>query len=535
MTGKSGRFAIFMSLILVMGIVTVPASVSGEQDDSMLTIYLSGSNEERGLRYGAAAADEIEDNLGKFWDGIASRGYSKNELLIKALENEGTQPAEMLEELRGMARGAGVDYNELLAMNMYGTLTGGVGGCTQFVAVGDSTVDGKVIASKNRDESGVNVLIIVEPTDERHGIIAVTEAGYWGISFGLNELGVCDGNNWMPIPNDAFYEGGLTELNMNRIVLERCGSVDEAIALVDELPKYGGSTLMVADSIEGAFVETVPSDGSSYWLNPSIPDMVAKKIVNGIDCHTNHYQYEPFYSMVIEDAFGYVWTPSVARYDNGVRLMEEAGYVVTPEQIISFCRDLENFGLSHPNEIKDAHPEIPWHSWSDGWPGFSICNIRTVSSGVFVLDDEHPDLLSTMWTSIYNPCWSPYTPLHNAMIREPELFKEELLPFRDGTAWLASMKLRAALENDWGVLVPIFEEWEQSIRESLDENVSHALILINNGQIDEAAWYLTQRDCGYALLALDLMVDLGAWISGNYAENNQGNGLRAAEIGTKVA
>lgn len=527
------------ALIAIM-VAAIPGltlqAAGGEVDqDSMLVVVLSGSPEERGFDYGILAGEQIRENLGLFWEEVEADELSAAGMRENALQNEGAIPDEMRREIRAMASGADVDYLDLLAMNLYGTSVGGMGGCTQFVAAGSGTVDGGVVASKNRDESGVNILMIMKPTEETYGFIAVTEAGYWGVSFGLNEMSLCDGNNWMPIPDDAFWDGGYTELTSNRMVLERCATVDEAIQMMDDLPKYGGSTLMVADRQEAAFIETVPSDGDGYWLDPAIPDIVALKVTDGVACHTNHYLYEPYYSMVIEDGFGTMWTPSIARYDNGMRLLEEAGDVVSAEQVMSFCRDLEDFGNSHPNWIKDDHPEIPWEVWEDGWPGFSICNARTVSSGVFEMSSECPEMLSRMWTAIYNPCWCPYVPLHNALVKEADLVGESLMPYRDGTAWLVSMRLRSVNENDWGCMVPTFEEWEDEARTAIEADETHALSLIGSGQPAEAAEYLATEDCARALDAIELMLSLGSWVEGEYDETSPGEGLRSGEVGEKQA
>lgn len=519
-------------IAIAPGLAMRTATAEGGQD-STLVVVLSGSPEERGLDYGSAAKKAIRANLDLFLQELEDGGYDRADLLARTNANEQSLPDEMRREIRAIAAGADVDYGDLLAMNFYGTTIRAKGGCTQFVAVGSGTVDGEVIASKNRDESGVNILMIMKASEGSYGFVGVTEAGYWGISFGLSETSLCDGNNWMPIPDEAFCEGGYTELTMNRMVLEKCADVDEAILFIDNQPKYGGSTLMVADTNKAAFIETVPSNGDGYWLNSSIPDIVTLVVTDGVACHTNHYLYEPYYSMVIEDGFGSMWTPSIARYDNGIRLIEEAEGVVSAEQVISFCRDLEDFGNSHPNWIKDEHPEIPWECWEDGWPGFSICNARTVSSGVFEMNSEYPDTLSTMWTAIYNPCWCPYVPLHNAIIGDDA--NAALMPYRDGTAWLVSMRLRAVHENDWGCLVPDFEGWEDIARADAEAVETDAINLIAVGMVDEAIALITNHDCGKALEAVDLMISMGSWANGDYGLTSPGEGMRSGEVGEKQA
>jgi len=527
---------VLIGFAVTPGLMAQVASAKGN-GDSTIVVYLDGTPAERGIAYGVAAGEAIKTNLESFWLDVESKGLSKTDLLAKAYKHEGVLPAYVREEIRGMAEGAEAEYGDLLAMNLYGTEMRGHGGCTQFIAAGGGTEGGGVVASKNRDESGVNIFMVVAPVEDKdkHGLIAITEAGYWGVSFGLNDVGVCDGNNWMPIPDDAFYEGGFTELTSNRMVLEDCASVDRAIQYMDELPKYGGSTLMVADSTKAAFIETVPSDGEGYWLDPDVPDIVAEVVTDGVACHTNHYMYDPYYNMVLYEEFGTMWTPSIARYDNGVRLIEEANGVVSAELLIKFCRDLEDFGNSHPNYIKDAHPEIPWECWEDGWPGFSICNARTVSSGVFELDQDEPGMMSKMWTAIYNPCWCPYVPLHNGLINDVNSLGDIMMPYRDGTAWLISMRLRSVNENDWGCMVHDFEVWERDVRDALVSEEAEERALIAGGDIEEAVALMLGYDCPRALDGVELMLSLGSWVEGEYDESSPGEGLRSGEVGEKQA
>ncbi|MGQ9588139.1 MAG: C45 family autoproteolytic acyltransferase/hydrolase, partial [Thermoplasmata archaeon] len=243
----------------------------------------------------------------------------------------------------------GIDYLELLAMNLFYSTFDHSDGCTNLVAAGSGTMNGQTLASKNRDASKTNVLLIVEPSETTPGFVAVAGAGEWGISFGLNDVGLCEGNNWMPVP--AYDSNGIGEMSLNRLVLEMCSSVDDAISYVDRVLKYGGSTVMVADSKKAAFIETVPTIFA--------PDTVAYVMANGAAVHTNHYVYEPFRSWALSGSFGYFWGLSVARYDRETELIEQLEGDLTADIVMSFTRDLEDFGNSKPQELKAAHPEIP--------------------------------------------------------------------------------------------------------------------------------------------------------------------------------
>ncbi len=374
--------------------------------------------------------------------------------------------------------------------------------CTNFVAAGSGSATGEVIASKNRDLQYAQVMKFVQP-EEGYAFIGAMSMNQAGISQGINEHGLSIGHTWMPVPK--FFSGGHSPFIVNQLVLENCASVDEAIAFIRNLPKQQGATYMVADKDKAAFIETVPS---LYT-----PDTVAEVVEDGVRYHTNHYIYEPFYSWVIEDGFGYMWTPSYVRYDRAAELVANAGSVVTPELVMSFTRDLESFGNGHVTDVYAAHPEVPSGAWSNGWPGFSINNTRTVSSTVFVLDKEHPELLSEMWMAMYNPAYSAYTPLHNAMLRNLDASTDGLEMYIDGRAWQTAANLRDSEIYEWGELYPDLETWESAAIDATVENEAIAADLIDDGKPAAAAAYLTESDIDRALDAIDLLIDAGAWVS----------------------
>jgi hypothetical protein len=479
--------------------LSVAVNTSGNSVRSqIMVVHLSGSATEQGFQYGRQACDLIKENLAGFRSEVAANGMSLDDLISKALKLEPVQNKHMIEELRVMAAVVGVNYGELLAMNLFDSPVDTQDACTNFIAAGSATSDGQVIASKNRDASKPNVLLVVERGDDTNGFVAVGGAGEWGISFGLNDVGLCEGNNWMPVP--AYDENGIGEMQLNRLVLEKCSSVDDAVAYVGSVPKHGGSTVMVADNEKAAFIETV----SSIYT----PDTVAYEVTDGAAVHTNHYLYEPFYSWALSGSFGYFWGPSVSRYDRGCELLAQNDGKLSADMLMTFARDLENFGNSKPKEIRAAHPEVPAKCWGWGWPGNSICNAATVSSGVFELNPAHPGLLSVMWTSIYNPAWCPYVPVHNALIQTAAMAIDGFAPYADGTMWSLAEKVRNCGKNEWGDLVPTFDSWEASWMLQTHANEACAGSMIESNQVDQACSYLAQKDIGISDQAYAMMLSL---------------------------
>ncbi|MCI0497830.1 MAG: C45 family peptidase [Thermoplasmata archaeon] len=488
--------------------VFVPAGTEG--DDALPTVagmpvvVLSGTHEERGTAYGEAVGPMIRDNLGMFWDEARAKGMDRGAMAARALDLSPSMPEHMVTEIRTMAEAAGVDFGELMAMNMFGSSVRSHDGCTIVVAVGTGSESGNTLASKTRDANAPNVLLIVEPIDDLHGFMAVAGAGDWGISFGINDQGLADGNNWVPVPE--YFEGGWDENPLNRHVLEMCADVDESIELVSTVEKYGGTSVMVADKDSAAFIEAV----SSCYSFGDGEDTTWVRITDGVAVHTNHYILDPFFDWVVNDEFGYFWVPSVSRMDRAYELLHGSGDVVTAQELTTFTRDVDDWGCSQPQEIIDAHPEMPWGTWGFGWPGFSICNIRTVAAGVFEIDPVHPETMSVMWTSVNCPGYTPYFPLHNGLMQRPAELAEALSVYVDGTVWKAASLLREGTFAAWIELAPVLGEWEAGAFEANAEAEDSAEEALASGDIDGAVSALSDSDTALGLEAYGFILELSS-------------------------
>ena len=492
-----------LMLVLVMAALSVPLAAKqggggGPPQGEVVTLYLSGTPREMGMQYGQYAGDSISANVDQLWAWAASEGMDADAMVAEALAAEQWMSADMIDELEGMSDTSGVSYEDLLVLNMFNDGGNDQRACTCFAAAGSGTPDGQALSSKNRDLNNIQVLLVVEPL-EGYKYFGMMSAGALGIAQGINEKGVAIGHTWMPVPE--YDETGFSPFMVNQFVMENCADVPESVAYIDDITKREGATFIVSDADVAAFVETIPTMYSAVYGVDSAIEM----IVDSAEAHTNHYVLEPFFSAVINDGFGYMWTPSFARYDRAYELIAE-NPVVNVDLVQGFTRDLEDWGVGNPNEVKEAHPEIPDECWSDGWPGFSICNARTVSASVFTTDSEYPEYLSVMWMAINNPAWAPYVPVHNALLLEPDAVGEAFEAYIDGSAWSLSMQMRSL--GDWGDLIPVFDCWEEEWQCETGAMEDSARCLLDDGKVTKAVALITDSDCCIALEAIELMESL---------------------------
>ncbi|MEE4276773.1 MAG: C45 family autoproteolytic acyltransferase/hydrolase [Thermoleophilia bacterium] len=486
---RSSRITMLLALALLMLLATAAPALAADE------VVVTAEGPGVWYQYGDGASGAIKANLKAFW-GVAKRsGTSKAKLIAEARAAKADLDAAWVASIRSAAKGAGVRFVDLLAFNVARSHMVQTGACTNFAAAGTGTEGDYVIVSKNRDLQGTQVMFFVAPTSG-YRYIGMMTAGEVGVSQGINEMGVAIGHNWMPV--DDYSEDGLTPFAINEQVLMGCATADEAVAFIEATNHYEGATYELGDGVKAAIVETVPG----YFAEQGVPTSVVNWVENGAEAHANHYMYEPYYSMVLAGELGNMWSSSIGRQDRADELLDENGHVMTPALQMAFNRDFEGWGMrNRVIELRRAHPEIPKDIWSYGWSGFSICNMRTVSSSVFVLSPESPELTSAMWSSINNPGFSPYTPFHTALLADVDAATAALPDYGDGTAWEAVSAVMKSHEYDYGDLLPTFVGWEAlAFGETAD--LEAAARLTGDGSA------LADRDIGLALEAQDLIDSL---------------------------
>lgn len=188
--------------------------------DGLPLIEVRGEPFERGQQYGAQAAELIRSNLkGYFHLFQNATGLNRAGVLEKAREY--LEPAQeyaphLVEEMRGIAQGAGVSLDEVLALNcrteilsvgvvplreVEYTARGGEraarkGECTALFVEPEFTANGQALLAQNWDWADVLrgglVLLRIQRPDEPETVLTLTEAGQVG-KIGLNSsrVGVC--------------------------------------------------------------------------------------------------------------------------------------------------------------------------------------------------------------------------------------------------------------------------------------------------------------------------------------------------------
>ncbi|MBI4530855.1 MAG: hypothetical protein HY709_04970 [Candidatus Latescibacteria bacterium] len=163
---------------------------------------------------------------------------------------------ELIEEMRGVAEGAGLPYHEILSLN-FAEEIGAPTGCSQIGLVDD---DGETICAKSEDAGFRRTYVVTELRPERGYAQLHVGAVDWVVNSGggINEAGLCIGQSSVRITDQT---DGIPRLTLLRLVLERCATVAEAIAFFQsqDMALQGMNFLMVDTGGSMAVVEHSPS------------------------------------------------------------------------------------------------------------------------------------------------------------------------------------------------------------------------------------------------------------------------------------
>lgn len=252
-------------------------------------VTIQGAPYERGLQYGKACPEEIAISIQSYTDLLMLRKKMTWEQ-AKALARKYLPAIESLdhayvEEMQGIADGAGVTFEDILVLNARSELLHTAVPadredcmeCTAFSAVAPATKDGRVLAGQTWDFSlaqraAVITLRIVGEGD-RPTILIFPEAGMIG-GKGCNSAGLSLTLNALRTPE---YNFGLpVHIRMRRILEQTylAGAYEAAVA--GQMPC--AANLMMAHK-DGLAIDV---ELDPQWVDVLLPE-------GGVLAHSNHF------------------------------------------------------------------------------------------------------------------------------------------------------------------------------------------------------------------------------------------------------
>ena len=239
--------------------------------DVMPVIFISGEPYDMGYQYGQQADDYIIRVKDRLWNNLLAND-DRATILTLLRKYEATMKEEIpefIDIMRGMARGAGVDYEDILVINCFvdAAWARPADFCSGLAAWDSATPDGKTIVGINfdfmSDPFAYRVVIVAHPSFG-NSYISTGWAGTLGGNFYLNEKGLVETNHHGEYVRDQDKAFGVPAFVLPAFAVTKYDTAEEARDFLLEVPKSMGVIRMLTDAEGGKYVIESTADLAFY-------------------------------------------------------------------------------------------------------------------------------------------------------------------------------------------------------------------------------------------------------------------------------
>ncbi len=327
---------------------------------------IEGDARQCGLQYGRAAGERIASSLRTYRAAFERVGldWARTQVLarrfVPAIE---AFDADMLRELEGLAAGAEVALEDIVALNARSELLYAFAkleaneppdGCTGVVVMPSAARDGRLIHAQNWDwrvESlDISVVLRVHPA-KGPALLTFAEAGTLARA-GVNAHGIAVTGNFIKADGDGEHQG--VPLPLIRRAILKSTLYADAIGVVCRTARTISNNMMVSHA-EGEAVSLETTPQQVFWQLPEA----------GLLVHANHFKTPGALARVVDRSLE--TTPDSLYRDRRVteQLAANAGHL-TEQHVIDALQD--RFGA----------PRAVCRSPSAGPGGASAATVATI-------------------------------------------------------------------------------------------------------------------------------------------------------------
>ncbi len=260
--------------------------------------------------------------------------------------------------------------------------------CTSWIMMPDVTDGKSILMHKNRDSKGRPLVLQRRAVPGKHAWIGNGYCTSFNPTQGINDCGLVvfmnSGDPVMEIENTQY---GMGTTLVARILLEECGTAEEAVKLLTKIIRDSAFTHVDCGSI--FFI----GDRNNVYIVESTTRVVVSKAVNSgliVRANTFHYPEMQKYSLNNPKRMGVYARREFAVRDHLIQTWREKG-LITP---------YDNAVASRIDKVRD-----------DWKPCYPPCGSSTISATTFSIDLEYPEYLSTAYMVFSSPRSSCYLPV----------------------------------------------------------------------------------------------------------------------------
>jgi isopenicillin-N N-acyltransferase-like protein len=308
-------------------------------------VYLEGSHGEMGVQLGRDRASQVHSMIEMyrrlFVEAGVKLGLDNWEEAIlhahKYLPFAEESTPQYVEEMRGIAEGAGAEFDDVLVLNCIEAITSDALhlGCTSLAMGPEATASGSVLIGHNEDwipEDIHNVFVVHARPEDEPAFLAITYGGLLP-NIGFNACGIaqcCDS----VYPSDARV--GVPRILVSRGVLAARTLSDAIRAACNRRRDAGYNHLIAHES------------GEIYNVEVSARQFEMLHSDDGMESHANHYLH-PRMQAIEKDSGDLV--NSRVRLNRARRLMAAQRGTADRHSIQAILADHMNFPQSICNHI----------------------------------------------------------------------------------------------------------------------------------------------------------------------------------------
>ncbi|MCD6415916.1 MAG: hypothetical protein J7M08_04380 [Planctomycetes bacterium] len=242
--GKTGRRNLLALVVLGCCLFLI---LAGKAQSRLTVLEVSGGPRARGLEHGRELAIPIKNMV---WLAHTFAAGSPEELRQTASTFDKFISPVHREEMRGIAEGAGVPYEDVLALNCWYEISSVRPACRQVVALDEGTAGDGLLHGRNldwQDYGGAlsKNLVLLRSTDEKGRRIALLVwPGMIGSLTGTNDRGITVALNQLGVntkPGEPVF------LLMRR-VLEEAGNLEDAVEMLRSAPLTAEVSIVISDA-----------------------------------------------------------------------------------------------------------------------------------------------------------------------------------------------------------------------------------------------------------------------------------------------
>lgn len=335
--------------------------------ENVRKIVVMGSSYEQGMQQGEKLSSLISENIRNIHDSL------KNSPLDMVLYKEMTKrnarflqnqcPAQW-EEMKGIAKGAGVSFEDILTINVptYFMKDFFVQDCSMLLARSDATMDGLTYLIKNRDMEMTEHQVAVEYRyPDGKTVLEVNGAGiitYPAIGLNSDGLTVTSTGFWSPKTEVVMEDIDRSHIFVNlHHILEACSCTGDVLKMLETYPRMNGLNLIAADRQSAVLIETTKEGYLYQWADES-----------GILYRTNHYGLGEH---VRQNPDRESYLSTYLRYERIGEQLSERKNKLRFQDLLKIMSDHRNGPVNaicrHPNHRPEQKPcPAAWLFWRTG-------------------------------------------------------------------------------------------------------------------------------------------------------------------------